>query len=264
MTNPASATVDAFHRGKFVTVQPISSGHRSGIDAMLIAAAVPNGFAGAVADFGSGAGAAGLAVAARCGAAHITLVERDPAMVAFAGMTIAHPGNAHLADRLSVIEADLSQMGKTRVDSGLCDRSFDFVIMNPPFNAASDRATSDPLKASAHVMEKDMFESWLRTAAAVLRPRGFLAMIARPQSLQEILQACDGRFGALQILPVLPRSDEAAIRIIVRGIRTSRAPLSLLPPLILHGATGNAYETDADATINGLRPLFDNPLRRGK
>ena len=63
---PLGESVDAFHRGRFVLVQPKGAGHRSGVDAMILAAAVPSGFAGRVADLGAGAGAAGLAASARC------------------------------------------------------------------------------------------------------------------------------------------------------------------------------------------------------
>ncbi|MCR4269269.1 methyltransferase, partial [Nitratireductor sp. ZSWI3] len=64
MTDPAAGhfSVDSFHRDAFRLVQPARGGHRSGIDAMLVAAALPDGFAGAVADLGAGAGAAGFAV----------------------------------------------------------------------------------------------------------------------------------------------------------------------------------------------------------
>ncbi|TIW14778.1 MAG: methyltransferase, partial [Mesorhizobium sp.] len=51
-------TVDAFHRGRFWLVQPSQGGHRAGMDAMMLAAAVPSGFSGRLADFGAGAGAA--------------------------------------------------------------------------------------------------------------------------------------------------------------------------------------------------------------
>ncbi|MFC0209530.1 methyltransferase, partial [Chelativorans intermedius] len=56
-------TVDAFHRGRFHLVQPAERGHRAGLDAMLLAGAVPRAFCGQLADLGAGAGAAGLAVA---------------------------------------------------------------------------------------------------------------------------------------------------------------------------------------------------------
>jgi tRNA1(Val) A37 N6-methylase TrmN6 len=247
----SGASEDAFHRGRFFVVQPVNGGHRSGVDAMILAGAVPAGFEGMAADFGAGAGAAGMAVAARCPLARVTLVENDPVMADFARRTIGHGNNAALSSRLSLLEADVSLSGKSRVDSGLCDRSFDFVIMNPPFNSPRDRATPDALKAAAHVMAQGMFEAWLRTAAAVLKPGGEMAIIARPASLKEILTSCEGRFAAVRILPILPRPSEAAIRILITGVKGSRAGLSLVPPLVLHGETGNGFSARAEAVING-------------
>lgn len=252
----SGGTVDAFHLRRFVVVQPGKEGHRSGVDAMILAAAVPADFDGAIADFGAGAGAAGMAAAARCAKARVTLVENGPVMAEFARRTIAHESNAAFSSRLLVLEADVSLSGKSRVDSGLCDRSFDFVIMNPPFNSPRDRATPDALKASAHVMAEGMFEAWLRTAAAVLRPGGGVAIIARPASLKEILSAMEGRFGGLRILPILPRPSETAIRILVAGIKGSRAGLSIEPPLVLHGESGNGFSARAEAVINGEAGAF--------
>ncbi|TIT01878.1 MAG: methyltransferase, partial [Mesorhizobium sp.] len=94
--------------------------------------------------------------------------------------------------------------------TGLADNSFDFVIMNPPFNAAEDRATPDPLRKAAHVMEDRLFDSWIRSAAAVVRPRGGLAVIARPDQLGAILDAISGRFGDAEMLAVHPRPEAAA------------------------------------------------------
>ncbi|TIT19251.1 MAG: methyltransferase, partial [Mesorhizobium sp.] len=82
-----------------------------------------------------------------------------------------------------VLTADVMLTGKARGEAGLADNSFDFVIMNPPFNAAEDRATPDQLRKQAHVMEDGLFESWIRSAAAVAKPRGGLAVIARPEQL---------------------------------------------------------------------------------
>jgi len=73
-------TVDAFHRGRFWLVQP-RTGHRAGMDAMMLAAAVPSAFAGRLADFGAGAGAAGLAVLSRCPEAEVVLDERSTPQV---------------------------------------------------------------------------------------------------------------------------------------------------------------------------------------
>ncbi|MBZ9674200.1 tRNA1(Val) (adenine(37)-N6)-methyltransferase [Mesorhizobium sp. ES1-1] len=249
-------TVDAFHRGRFWLVQPKQGGHRAGMDAMMLAAAVPSSFCGRVADFGAGAGAAGLAVLSRCPTAKTVLVERAPEMAAFAAASLAHPGNAHLSDRATVLVADVTASGQARAKAGLADHGFDFVIMNPPFNAARDRATPDRLRREAHVMEDGLFESWIRSAAAVVRPRGGLAIIARPEQLAAILNAMTGRFGDAELLAVHPRPDAAAIRIVVRAAHGARGRLAIRPPLMLHAQSGNAPDGRSEMIANGLASLF--------
>lgn len=248
-------TVDAFHRGRFWLVQP-RTGHRAGMDAMMLAAAVPSAFAGRLADFGAGAGAAGLAVLSRCPAAEVVLVERSTEMAGFAATTLAHPGNAHLGNRASVLTGDVTLSGRARGEAGLADNSFDFVIMNPPFNASEDRATPDPLRRQAHVMEDGLFESWIRSAAAVAKPRGGLAVIARPEQLGELLDALSGRFGDAEMLAVHPRPQAAAIRIVVRATLGARGKLSIRPPLMLHAETGDGPSERTEMINNGLASLF--------
>ena len=248
-------TIDAFHRGDFYLIQP-RRGHRAGTDAMMLAAAVPSSFSGRLVDLGAGAGAAGLAVASRCRNSRVVLVEREAETANCARDTLAYPENSRIAGRGAVIETDVTQTGKARIAAGLEDSSFDFAIMNPPFNLRTDRPSPDDLRRGAHVMDDGLFESWLRTAAAIVRPKGGFALIARPRSLTEILAAMDGRFGAAQIVPILPRADEPAIRIVIRAIRASRAPLSLMPPLIIHDAAGDHFSIRADNVNNGRASLF--------
>lgn len=254
--NPAEHTIDAFHRGRFYLAQPAKGAHRAGMDALVLAAAVPADFSGVAMDFGAGAGAAGLAMLSRCPAARAVLVERSPEMAGFAERTLALAENRHLADRAALICADVTLSGKAREAAGLMDRSADFVVMNPPFNDSQDRATPNDLKRMAHVADGALFVSWLRSAAAVLKPRGAIALIARPASIAEILSAAEGRFGRLEVVPVYPAIDRAAIRIVVRAVRGSRAGLSIMPPLILHEGPDNRPTARANAIINGQASLF--------
>jgi tRNA1(Val) A37 N6-methylase TrmN6 len=249
-------TIDLFHRGDFCLAQPVGKGHRAGIDAMILASAVPNGFRGRIADFGAGAGAAGLAVASRCPESEVVLVERSPEMVHFARTTLSLDENAGLAARVTILEADVTLTGRKRVEAGLEDRSVDFVIMNPPFNTAHDRRTPDTLKMEAHVMEEGMFENWLRSASAVVKPGGSVALIARPRSLLPILTALKGRFGETETIAIHAQDDRPAIRVIVRARRGSRGLARLWPPLILHEQPGNRFTARADAVNNGLASLF--------
>ncbi len=255
--SPASdATVDAFHRGDFWLVQPARGGHRAGMDAMMLAAAVPSRFAGRLADLGAGAGAAGLAVATRCREARVMLVEREAQMADFAARTLALPQNAAIADRARVLQADVSLAGRKRVEAGLADNSVDFAIMNPPFNSGRDRATPQPLRHSAHVMDEGLFENWMRTAAAIVRAQGGMAVIARPESLAEILAAINGRFGGAEIKAIHPRADAPAIRVVVRARRGSRRRPVLTAPLFLHDIHGDRFTPSADSINNGRASLF--------
>lgn len=249
-------TIDAFHRGAYWLVQPARGAHRAGMDAMMLAAAVPAGFSGRLADLGAGAGAAGLAVAARCPAARVVLVERAPEMADCARRGIAHEGNAAIAGRASVLEADVTERGAARRAAGLGDNAFDFAVMNPPFNPPGDRRSPDALREAAHAMEAGLFEAWLRTAAAIVRPGGGLALIARPESLGEILLALERRFGAVEIRPIHPRCDAPAIRVVLRGVRASRARLTLRAPLFLHPDASPGFTAEADAINNGRVTLF--------
>ena len=81
---PVTETTDAFHRGAFHILQPKGRGHRSGMDAMLLAALVDDERAVKVADLGAGAGAAGLAVASRLPKAEVVLFERSAEMADYA------------------------------------------------------------------------------------------------------------------------------------------------------------------------------------
>ncbi len=258
-------TIDAFHFGKFHVVQPATGGHRSGMDAMLLAAMVAGEGRLKVADLGAGAGAAGLAVASRLDEAEVTLVERSPDMAAFARKTVALAENAHLASRVSVIEADVTLRGKARMAAGLEDEAFDNVIMNPPFNAAADRRTPDALKADAHAMTEGLFESWIRTAGAILKPGGELSLIARPESVAEIIAACGKRFGGLEITLVHPRKEEPAIRMLVSALKGSRARLVFRAPFVMHLAGSHKFAGQIDDFNNGracYRRLISKGVRR--
>jgi len=245
-------TVDAFHDGGFFLVQPSESGHRAGMDAMLLAATVPDGAAGVLADLGAGAGAAGLAAINRLPRLSAVLVERAPAMVDCARRSVGLQENAHLAARTSVIAADVSLNGNQRREAGLADYAFDHVILNPPFNSASDRRTPDALKAEAHAMEtEDLFERWLRTAAAILKPGGQVSVIARPESLAEILTALGKRFGGVEVTPVIPRQGDNAIRILVTAIKGSRARMSLRDRILVHQGPGHEFSGQMKDLANG-------------
>jgi tRNA1(Val) A37 N6-methylase TrmN6 len=246
-TSNVTDDVDALLGGRLRLRQP-PRGHRAGTDAILLAAAVA-GPVEALADLGAGVGSAGLAAALRLPLRRLVLVEKYPSLAELARQNIAANGLDSIAETLvcDVLDA------KSRRAAGLANDSFDGVAMNPPWYATGrNRVSPDPGKASAHAMEgaadPAIVEPWLRAASALLRPGGTLTMVHRPDSLPAILAACEGRFGDVAVLPVHARPQEPAIRILLRGVKGSRAPFRLAPPLVLHREDGRF--TDAAEAIH--------------
>jgi len=246
-------TIDAFHFGGFYLVQPKGRGHRAGMDAMLLASMVAEEGPITVADLGAGAGAAGMGVAARLAEARVLLVEKSADMAAYARKSMELPLNAAIADRLSLLVADVTLKGRARVAAGLADDAFDHVIMNPPFNDPGDRKTPDELKAAAHAMTDDLFEDWIRTAGAILKPGGQLSLIARPESIPAIMLACGKRFGGLELTLIHPRENESAIRVLVSAIKGSRARPLFRSPLFMHAEGTHRFLPLIDDLNNGRR-----------
>ena len=226
-------TTDGFLDNKFFAVQAQKGSHRSGLDAILLAATVKDTAKGKVADLGAGSGVVGMAIAQRCINSSVDLFESNPRFADYARQSIELKQNAHLKDRLRVFEADITLGGDERDQFGLLPNTYDHIVTNPPYNDESLQAAPTEDKAQAHVMQKDMLLKWVKTASYIARHRATLTLIMRPANLPELLTALDGRFGSLKIKPVQPVSGVPAILMLVRGIKGGMAPLQFLEPVIL-------------------------------
>jgi tRNA1(Val) A37 N6-methylase TrmN6 len=232
----AEVTEDAVLGGKLRLKQP-RGGHRVGHDAILLAAACPARAGERVVDLGAGVGAAGLAIALRVGGSKVTLVEVDAGLARLAGQNAQLNG---LGARVSSAVLDVAAPARMFVAAGLGPESVARVLMNPPFNdPARQRASPDHQRRLAHAGSGGTLPAWIKTAARLLRPRGTLTMIWRADGLSEVLQALAPAFGAVTVLPVHPSQEEAAVRVLVRATKASRAPLVLLPGFVLNDHSGH-------------------------
>lgn len=254
---PADADLTRLHDGAFAVLQPRRGGHRAGLDALLVAAAVPDDATGHLVDLGAGVGTAGLAALARVPGLTATLVERDAATVALAGAGLALPDNAGLAVRTSIAAVDVTAPAAARVAAGWMAGAADWVILNPPFHPAGRvRVSPADSRRAAHVAADGDLDAWLRAAAWALKPDGRVALIYRADALAAVLAALAGRFGAVAVTPIHPRADAPAHRIVVTGRRGSRAAPEIRPGLVLHPDGSNLYLPAADAILRGRTGLM--------
>ena len=94
-------------------------------------------------------------------------------------------------------------------------------------------ASPDRQRRLAHAGPGGTLAAWIKTAARLLRPGGTLTLIWRADGLADVLRALDAAFGGVTVLPVHSKAGAAGDRILVRAAKASRAPLALLPGLIL-------------------------------
>lgn len=249
-----AVTVDAFLGGRVEAVQPAAGHHRSGLEAVLLAASLDARITGTVVDLGAGSGVAGFCAAARCKRARVVLVERDPGLIECAREALARPANVAFADRVRLVTADIAASQADREQAGAGRDLADHVLLNPPFY---DRGTRSPAKAraTAHVLAAGGLDPWLRAAASVLKFGGDVTVIFRADGLGDLLAAAARRFGGAEIMPVLPRPERPAHRILVRAVKGSRAALKILPPLMLHGGEGNTFTAGVEAMLRDGRAL---------
>ena len=238
--------------GRLQIRQPLR-GHRAGTDAVLLAACQPAEARGLILDIGSGVGTVGLAAALHAPAAEVVLVEQDQGLAEHAAQNIRQNG---FEARMRAVAVDVLSP-KARRGAGLADGCADIILTNPPFYAAGTVSTSPvELKQAAYVMAAGL-DDWLRACAALLRPGGTLYLVHRAAALPEILAGCTGRFGGVQVKPVYPRQGSGASRVLIAAVKGSRAPLGILPGLILH--EGAAFTAEAHAIQRGLSLISMDP-----
>jgi len=233
---------DAVLGGRLILRQP-RKGHRVGHDAILLAAATTARPGEHAVDLGAGVGAAGLALAQRVGGLHVVLVELDASLVGLAGENAAANG---LADRVRALALDVAAPPRAFAAARLLPESVDRVLMNPPFNDPErQQGSPDARRRVAHAASPATLALWVQAANRLLRPGGTLTLIFRADGLRDVLAALGRGLGGIAVLPVHPEPAKAAIRILVRATKGSRAPLSLEPGLVLaddHGQPTPAAE----------------------
>jgi len=242
-TEQEDVSEDAVLGGRLVLCQP-RKGHRVGHDAILLAAGCSAAPRQRLIELGAGVGAAGLAVARRVADLAVTLVEIDPALVALARENAERNG---LAERVRVVCLDVAAPPAAFAAAGLAPGGADHVLMNPPFNAAH-HPSPDRGRRLAHMAAHDTLARWVDVAARLLRPAGAFTLIWRADGLDAVLAALSSDFGAATLLPIHPKPDAPAIRVVARAVKASRAPPALLPGFFLADEQGTPTR-EAEAVL---------------
>jgi tRNA1Val (adenine37-N6)-methyltransferase len=243
-------TRDAFLGGRLRLWQP-RVGYRAAIDPVLLAAFAPAVPGARALDLGCGAGTAALCLGTRVPGLDLHGLEIQPAYTDLARRNAAANGIG-----MEVHDGDLR-----RPPPDLRAMSFDLLLTNPPYHPETAPPPSDAGRDVAHREGAVSLGAWIDAGLRRLRPGGTLALIHLAARLGEILAALEGRAGAAEILPVSPRAERPAHRILVRARKGAQAPLRLWPPLTLHqgiahGHGGDSYTEEAQRVLKRCEALL--------
>lgn len=242
---PASLTEDGFLGGRLRILQP-EKGYRAGIDSVFLAASVPCGPGETALEAGIGTGVAALCTLARVPNAHITGVELAARHALLAEENARRNGFEH---NVRVIHGDVKDCLRRDLAQWPTPGSFNHVFANPPFHDTDKvRVSPEFLRAQAQAFAPRDLDLWIKVLHSMVSLRGSCTLVHRAESLGAILSAMEDRFGDIRVAPLYAREGMAASRVIVQGLKGSRAPLQLLPGLVLHAA-GNQFTPDAEAIL---------------
>lgn len=229
---------DTFLNGRVIVRQP-ERGFRAGLDAVMLAAAVPEG--ATALELGAGAGTASLCLAARLPSISITGVEIDQDLVQLANDNAV--ANA-MQDRVRFAAANAFALPLE------FKREYDCVLINPPFHGEG-QSSPEPGRARA-LMDDGTLGDWLLAGMKRTVSGGTFTAILRADRLNQALAAMP--LTGVSVLPLWPKPGESAKRVLVQLRKGSAAPFRLLTGLILHDDSG-AYAPDADAILRGKAAL---------
>lgn len=210
------------------------AGHRSGIEPVLLAAAIPACAGAHVVEAGTGAGAGLLCLGHRVPGIAGIGIERDPDLAMLARDNFA-------ANGMVDVRAVAGDVLRAPVGGG-----FDHGFANPPWRDPRDTASPDAGRRLAYVACAGVVQGWITALAALVRPRGSVTLIVPATLIGEALGAfTEARCGTCRVLPLWPRAGRSAKLIIVQAIKSGRGPTTLLPGLILHDEAGFTPEAEA-------------------
>jgi len=236
-------TEDVLMGGRLRIRQP-ARGYRVNVDTLLLAAAVEARDGMRLLEAGCGVGAALLAVAARTENTTFVGLERDANMASLASENVAANG---MSTRAEIVKGDVLGRDANRSTLG---GVFDGAFFNPPYDEEGEGRAPSEARRHAYVADAPI-DAWIAALADQLTGGAALTLIHRAHKLPEILSALEGRLGGVEIMPLRPRADASAKRVIVRARKGSRAPLRLLKGLDLHDASDAKYTPEVEALLRG-------------
>ena len=203
-----------------------------GIDAVLLTGIIHAEHTGRLLDLGTGTGIIPILLTAKTKCRSFTGLEIQPESVDMARRSV----RLNKLDEIVTIDE-----GDIRLATDIYKPSaFDVVTVNPPYMPANGGLVSESSpKAIARHELLCTLPDCIKSAAALLKPRGKFYMIHRPQRLADIMTLLR-KYGLepKYLRFVYPYADKAPNMVLLSAVKGGNPMLNAAPPLVVYGADG--------------------------
>ncbi len=220
-------TLDTFFNGRLQVIQK-KKGYRFSIDVVLLSQFVKIRKDERVIDLGTGCGILPLLLSQTTKARSFVGVEIQEELAECAKKNVLLN---HLEDRISILQQDLRELGKT-----FAPGSFDVVLSNPPYRKyRSGRINPSAEKAIARHEIKGTLRDLISIASYLLPTKGRCYFIFPAMRTIDLLVALRSRkLEPKRLRFAHPRIGEGAKFILAESVKASGVELNIMDPLMLH------------------------------
>ncbi|MDR2781277.1 MAG: methyltransferase [Holosporaceae bacterium] len=228
---PNDFTEDSILGGQIKLLQP-KSGYRVAIDPIVLAYFVSVRQHQEILDVGCGVGTISLILKAKEKLARIAAIDTDKEMC------LICQKNA----QINSLDIDITNIGIEHINEHALFQSklFDHVVTNPPFFEQKSSRISEAKKMAN--FETINLIDWIAFCVKKLKNNGIFSIIHKASRIDDILYALKNIAGSIVIIPIFPKNNCEANRVIVQAKKSSRSETKILSGIVAHNDDGSYSE----------------------
>jgi len=225
-------------------------GYRTGLEPVLMAAAIPARGGETVLEAGCGAGAGLLCLAARVAGVSGIGLEADGDTVELAAHNFLNNPFPDSRTHLSVVQAVLPDIPSSlRAKAPTANGRFHHVMANPPWHSAHGTPSPDERRRLALSTANSDPQAWISALSRWVLPGGTLTFIISTTIADRACQTLlENGCGSIQFYPFRPKQGREAKLVLVQAIHGGKSIFRLKPGLTLHEEDGR-FTTAAERVL---------------
>ena len=188
-----------------------------------------------VVDLGTGTGILGILLCAKTNLKKILGVEIQEEVANMAQRSIELN---NLKNRFKILNDNIKNIEKNNIN---LKNNFDYVVTNPPYKKLNTGKINENEKKliSRHELTANL-DDFIKTASFLLKDKGTLFMVHRPERLVDILEKMrKEKIEPKELKFIYPKINKEPNLILIKGVKNANPFLKIDKPLYVYNEDGN-------------------------